>query len=60
MCDEPETMQIDTVDNKGVTGEDTLCKISVVEQPAIPENMITYFAFDKSDFIIDPSTDKFM
>jgi outer membrane protein OmpA-like peptidoglycan-associated protein len=60
LCYEPETTQITVVNpNHTITG-DTLHKPLVREQAVIPENMVTYFAFDKSDFNADAASDKYV
>ena len=49
----------DTVNHKDVIAGDTLRKPLVQEQAVIPENLIIYFAFDKSEFNSDAETDKY-
>ena len=59
LCDEPKTMQINAVDDKDVIADDTIDMSLVREQPVIPENLIIYFAFNKSEFNDDAETDKY-
>lgn len=59
LCYEPVTMQISAVNHKDVVAGDTLRKPLVREQTVFPEDMITYFAFDKSEFNSDAKTDKY-
>jgi outer membrane protein OmpA-like peptidoglycan-associated protein len=59
LCNEPKTMQIDAVSHENVIADDTLAKPLVSEQAVIPENLVIYFAFDKSEFNADAVTDKY-
>ena len=59
LCDETITVQISEVKNKNVITVDTLPKSAVHEQPVIPENLVIYFAFDKSEFNSETITDKY-
>jgi OOP family OmpA-OmpF porin len=52
-------MQIAMVDNKNGNAKDTADKHLALKQASVPKNMITYFAFDKSDFISNTETDKY-
>jgi len=54
LCDESTTTQPITVNNKDEITIDTL----VPEQPLVPENLVIYFAFDKSEFKSDVKTEK--
>jgi outer membrane protein OmpA-like peptidoglycan-associated protein len=58
LCGETITVQISAVNNKNVITVDTLPKSVVPEQPVIPENMVIYFEFDKSEFKSDAKTEK--
>jgi len=59
LCDEPKTIQIDTVTYKDVIAVDTLRKPIMREQAVIPKDLIIYFAFDKSEFNADAETDNY-
>ena len=59
LCNKPVTVQIDAVNDKDVIAGDTLLKPIVQEQTVVPENLIIYFAFDKSEFNPDAETDKY-
>jgi outer membrane protein OmpA-like peptidoglycan-associated protein len=52
-------MQIDTLNQKDVIAVDTLAKPLVQEKEIIPENLLIYFAFDRSEFKSDAKTDKY-
>jgi outer membrane protein OmpA-like peptidoglycan-associated protein len=58
LCDDPVILSPVVVSNN-VHMADTSIRASVQEQPAIPEKLITYFAFDKSDFVSDQHSGKF-
>jgi outer membrane protein OmpA-like peptidoglycan-associated protein len=60
LCDEPNAIEIPAVTIKAIPAADTLTKALVVEQAALPENMVVYFAFDKSDFNSDAKTDRYL
>jgi len=55
LCDESTTTQPIMVNNKDEITIDTL----VPEQPLVPENLVIYFAFDKSEFKSDINTEKY-
>ncbi|MBN2348149.1 MAG: OmpA family protein [Bacteroidales bacterium] len=59
LCNEPKTLQSYGSSNTDTIVGDTLIKSRVPEKTAIPENLIVYFAFDKSDFNADTTTDKY-
>jgi outer membrane protein OmpA-like peptidoglycan-associated protein len=59
LCGEPIAVQADTVSQKAAIAIDTIAKPAVQEQAVIPENLVIYFAFDKSDFTPDAKTNKF-
>jgi len=59
LCNEPITLQTEMAVNKSVIAGDTLKKTLVQEQAVIPENLVIYFAFDKSEFSPDGATDKY-
>ena len=59
LCNKPETVQIESANTTDVIAGDTLDKPLVREQVMIPENMVIYFAFDKSDFSANAVTDKY-
>ena len=60
LCNDPTTVQIGTIKHADVIAGDTLDKSLVQEQAMIPENLIVYFAFDKSEFKSDAGTDKYV
>lgn len=59
MCHETETIEIVSVNPEDVITGDTLRKPLVREQAVIPENLVIYFAFGKSEFNPDAETDKY-
>jgi len=59
LCNEPEIIEIVAVHPQDVIAGDTLPKTLVREQAVIPENLIIYFAFDKSEFNSDAKTEKY-
>jgi outer membrane protein OmpA-like peptidoglycan-associated protein len=59
LCDEPNTVQIDTVNHKEIIAVDTLHKLLEHESTVIPENLIIHFAFDKSEFSSDAKTNTY-
>ena len=59
LCYEPTTMQIGAVSHHDVIAGDTLREPVMQKQAIIPENIVTYFAFDKSEFNADAKTNKF-
>ena len=59
LCGEPITKQITVVSRKEVIAVDTSAKAVAHQQTVIPENLVTYFAFDKSEFNADAKTDKY-
>jgi OOP family OmpA-OmpF porin len=59
LCNEPTTVQIDTVNQKDTIAGDTLSMPLVQEETVIPKDQIIYFAFDRSEFNSDAATDKY-
>lgn len=59
LCHETETIEIVSVNPEDVITGDTLRKPLVREQAVIPENLVIYFAFGKSEFNPDAETDKY-
>ena len=59
LCGEPTTLQVDTVSQKDVIAYDSVPQPVVQEQAVIPDNLVVYFAFDKSDFTPDAGTNKY-
>jgi outer membrane protein OmpA-like peptidoglycan-associated protein len=59
LCYETSTIQIDTVTHVDMIAEGNAQKPPEVKQTMVPENLIIYFAFDKSEFSSDPNADKF-
>jgi outer membrane protein OmpA-like peptidoglycan-associated protein len=59
LCNETNTIQIDTVSHFEVIAVGNAQKSSEVKKTVIPDNLIVYFAFDKSEFSSDPKADKY-
>ena len=59
LCNEPIARQFDAVNHKDVTADDTLSKPFAQEQATVPENLIIYFAFDRSEFNSDSQSDMY-
>ncbi len=59
LCNEPKTMQIDAISHENVIADDTSAKPLVSEQAVIPENLVIYFAFDKSEFNPDAESGRY-
>jgi len=59
LCNEPEISQMAVVDQKDIVVADAVPKPLVREDAVIPENLIIYFAFDRSDFKTDSETDRY-
>jgi outer membrane protein OmpA-like peptidoglycan-associated protein len=59
LCNEPITMQMDTVRQHDVIAGDTLSKPVMRKQTIIPKDLIINFAFDKSEFNADAETDNY-
>ncbi len=57
-CNDPVTLNSVVVLNK-VPMADTLSITPMQDQPVIPENLLTYFAFDKSEFVSDSQSGKY-
>jgi outer membrane protein OmpA-like peptidoglycan-associated protein len=57
MCDGPATMQTSATNTKNDIVVSTKQKPLVQEKIAAPKDIITYFAFDKSDFSSNTETD---
>jgi OOP family OmpA-OmpF porin len=55
LCFEPISMQIDTTTVKVVTADKSPAPVKVV----IPENLTIHFAFDKSNFTADASSERY-
>ena len=60
LCNEQETIEKGVVNPDDVIAGDTLSKPLVSEQAVIPENLIIYFVFDKSEFKPDDMTDRYI
>jgi outer membrane protein OmpA-like peptidoglycan-associated protein len=56
---ETNTIQVDTVSPFEMIAEGNTQKASEVMQTVMPDNLIIYFAFDKSEFSSDPKADKY-
>lgn len=59
LCYEAKTIEIRAVSQKDVIAVDTLTKPVGPKQAVIPENLIIYFAFDKSEFNSDAKTARY-
>jgi outer membrane protein OmpA-like peptidoglycan-associated protein len=59
LCGDLVTKQTDAVSQKDVIAGDTINKPLLQKQAIIPENLVIYFAFDKSEFNADSRTDKY-
>jgi len=59
LCGETVARHINVADQKVVAAVDTTAKVVVHEMAVIPENLVTYFAFDRSEFNSDAKTDKY-
>lgn len=57
LCNETKTIQIDTVSHIDMIAEGNAPKSTEVKQTVIPDNLIVYFEFDKSEFSADPEAD---
>jgi len=58
LCDAPVTAQLDTIRQMEVIKVDTMRK-PVPKELKVPGDLVTYFAFDKSDFIPDSKSDMY-
>jgi outer membrane protein OmpA-like peptidoglycan-associated protein len=59
LCGESKTIQTEVIKPEDVITSDTLTKPVGPESLKIPENLIMYFAYNKSEFNPDAATDKF-
>jgi outer membrane protein OmpA-like peptidoglycan-associated protein len=59
LCSEQATIENSTVSNGAATPKDSLPVVLVPEKAVIPENLLIYFAFDKSEFNSESKTDKY-
>jgi len=57
LCNETNTIQIDKVRHNDMIVKGTVQKTPEAEQSLIPDNLVIYFAFDKSEFSSDPKAD---
>jgi outer membrane protein OmpA-like peptidoglycan-associated protein len=60
LCNNPVTSQSSVGNNKVVITDDSISKPLVVKQALIPENMLIYFAFDKSEFNVESVTTRYL
>lgn len=60
MCNERETIMINTVSIKDGYTADSLPNTLAGEPEKIPENLFIYFAFDKSEFSQNEETNKYV
>lgn len=58
-CNETETIRAVPADKIDVIKVDTIVKTPVQEQAALPENLLIYFAYDKSEFNTGAETDRY-
>jgi outer membrane protein OmpA-like peptidoglycan-associated protein len=59
LCNEQVTIETSAVNQGGVIAVDTLTKPAVPKQAVFPENLVIYFAFDKSEFNSDAKTARY-
>lgn len=59
LCNEPIAMQISTSNQKDVLPAEKISNPEVKETSVIPESLVIYFAFDKSDFKPDAKSEKY-
>ena len=59
-CHEPATAVSNVVKPEIAIPHDSLSKPVVVEQEAVPESMLIYFAFDKSEFNSGTISDRYL
>ncbi|MGD0756010.1 MAG: OmpA family protein [Bacteroidales bacterium] len=59
-CHEPATAVSNVVKPEIAIPHDSLSKPIVVEQKAVPESMLIYFAFDKSEFNSGTISDRYL
>lgn len=59
LCYETNTIQTDTVSHLEMIAEGNAQKPSEVKKTVIPDNLIVYFAFDKSEFSSDLNADNY-
>ncbi len=59
LCGEPVPVQTEAVSQQNVIS-DTVPQTAVQPQVVIPDNLVIYFAFDKSEFTPDAETNKFL
>jgi len=63
LCNDPETVRNSTVNVKTANianTADTISNALTVKQAVLPENLLIYFAFDKSEFSSEAVTDKYL
>lgn len=59
LCNEPKTTQTEVVNTKDVITGDTIMTPSKPVQVTLPEPLLIYFAFDKSEFTSDSEADRY-
>jgi outer membrane protein OmpA-like peptidoglycan-associated protein len=59
-CNKPVTSESNVVNSQIVIPHDSLSKPLEVEQEPVPERIMIYFAFDKSEFNSGTITDKYL
>jgi outer membrane protein OmpA-like peptidoglycan-associated protein len=59
LCNEPEPVQIEMVNNKDTIAGDALRKPLAAEEAVLPGSLIIHFAFDRSEFNSDAEIDKY-
>ena len=59
LCGEPISIQANAPPPEIKMLKDTLTKVDVKEQAVLPENLVNYFEFDKSEFKVNDLTKKY-
>jgi outer membrane protein OmpA-like peptidoglycan-associated protein len=60
LCEEPLTRLITAPDIPVTLTADSLSKTAIIKIPEVPENLITYFEFDKSEFNLNAGAEKYL
>ncbi len=59
-CNETETIMNEPMSSENAIITDTLSKEPVIRSEIVPENLVIYFSFDKSEFMPDTKTDNYI
>ncbi len=59
LCNEPISLQLNAVSPENNIVIDTLPKVDIKEKPAVPKDLVIYFAFDKSEFNVNDQSRKY-